>query len=170
MHIAPGLSERVALIALQAVMAAFATKLWGNPNGIKGSPPSAVMSSRMGQAIRRADMDPPALFANSHPSLMLMDHVRLDQSGFEVAFSLSQRLVAPVDKGSNAACPEVDAKPLLRASGSHGHREHFDLPLDRSPGSGCSSHTEPPPSRQPERWLVSDESTWDMAFLPPDVR
>jgi len=68
----------------------------------------------MGQAIRRADMDPPALFANSHPSFILMDHVRLDQSGFELGFYLSQLLMTGGDKGGNAACRELDSQQLLQ--------------------------------------------------------
>src|SRR5512135_2235910 len=108
MHIAPGLGKGVALIALQAIMDADATKLGSNPNGIKRRSSSARMSSIMGQAIRRADMDPPALFANAHPRFILMDHLRLDQSGFEVRFYLSQLLMTGGDKGGNAACRELN--------------------------------------------------------------
>src|SRR5438874_1188698 len=43
MHIAPGLREGVALIALPSIMAAFATKLWRNANGIQRFAPATGM-------------------------------------------------------------------------------------------------------------------------------
>src|SRR5205085_4301 len=114
MHIAPGLGESVALIALQSIMNARATKLGRHPNGVKRRPSSARMSGVVGESIRRADMDPPALFAHSHPSFILVDHARFHHSRFELRFHSGQLLMARFDKGGNAACRELDSKPLLQ--------------------------------------------------------
>src|SRR5213080_3826342 len=56
------------------------------------------------------------------------------------------------------------------AVGWHERRVPPGLPPSRSPMSGCSFHTALLPSQKLESGLVSDESTWDIAFLPHGAR
>src|SRR2546428_10611510 len=100
---APGLGEGVALIAVQAVMAAFATKLGRNANGIKRFASSTAMSRIVGEAIGRADVDPPPRCADAQSGFILVDHVRLHQSRFEAAFHFGQLLVTGFDKTGDTA-------------------------------------------------------------------
>jgi hypothetical protein len=68
----------------------------------------------VGESIRRVDMNPPALFAHSHPRFILVDHARFHQSRFELRFHTGQLLMARVDKGGNADCRELDFQQLLQ--------------------------------------------------------
>ena len=65
MDIAPGVGEAVALIALQSIMDAGASKQWRNANGIKRFAPAALMSRVVGEPISRADVDPPSRLAHA---------------------------------------------------------------------------------------------------------
>ena len=103
MDVAPGLREGVALIALQGIMDAGPTKLWRNANGIQRFAPSAPMSCVVGEAIRRADVNPPPRCANAQPRFILVDDVRLHQGRFEAGFYLGQLLVTGGDKAGDAA-------------------------------------------------------------------
>src|SRR5256714_10284394 len=114
MHIAPRLNEAVALIAQQAIMDARATKRRSNANGIECLASSARMSGIVGKSIRRADVDPPALFANAQSRFILVDHLRPHQSRFEVGFHLGQLFMTGFDKAGDAACRELDSQELLQ--------------------------------------------------------
>ena len=108
MHVAQRVGETVALLAQEAIMDTGTMKCWCNTNSIQGGTPSSGMSSRVGEAIRRADMDPPPGCADTHCGFILMDHVRLHQSGLEVRVHLSQLLMTGLHKGGNAACRELN--------------------------------------------------------------
>ena len=127
MHVAPGVGEAVAPIAAEAIMDAGATKLGSNANGVERRTSSARMSCVVGELIRRADMDPPAYFADAQPRFILVDHVRLHQSRLEAGFHFGQLPMAGVDKGSDAARREPDSQEILQqlARTSVGHRLAF---------------------------------------------
>src|SRR5258708_7648283 len=114
MYVAPCLSEAVALIALQSIMDAGATKCWSNANGIQGLASSARVSRVVGQSICRADVDPPPRCAHAQSCFILVDHFRLHQSSFEAGFHLGQLLMAGFDKAGDAARRELDSQQLLQ--------------------------------------------------------
>src|SRR5260370_28949651 len=98
MDVAPGVGERVDLIAAEAIMDAGATKLGSNGNGIERLASATVMSRVVSESIGRADVDPPPRCADAQSCFILVDHARLHQSSFQVGFHLSQLLVAGGDK------------------------------------------------------------------------
>jgi hypothetical protein len=48
-------------------------------------------------------VNPPPIFSDSHPSLILVEHGNLDHSLFEMGFDFSQLLVTCFDKCGDAA-------------------------------------------------------------------
>src|SRR5215469_30284 len=70
MDIAPGLREGVALIALECIMDTGAMKLWSNADSVQGLASTTGMSRVVGEAIRRANVNPPSLFAHPHSCLI----------------------------------------------------------------------------------------------------
>jgi len=65
MDIAQGRGERVSLVALQSIMDRDSMEAWRNPNSVQTGASSARMSCVVRQPIGRANVNPPALFANA---------------------------------------------------------------------------------------------------------
>ena len=61
-------------------MATFATELGSNANGIESLTPSAAMCRVVGEAIGRANVDPPARFADPQSRFILVEHASFHQS------------------------------------------------------------------------------------------
>jgi hypothetical protein len=72
------------------------------------------MSGVVGEAIRRADMDPPALFADAHPCFIRVGSPSSAPTRFEAPFHLGQLLMTGFDKGGDASCRELDSQQLLQ--------------------------------------------------------
>jgi hypothetical protein len=103
MHIAPCLHEAVALIAVQPIMAAFATKQRCNANGIKSGATSGRVSCVVSESVSRADVDPPTSSPHPQAGFILIEHASLHQSCFELFFHSGQLLMAGFHKTGNAA-------------------------------------------------------------------
>lgn len=59
-------------------------------------------------------MNPPALFPNSHPRLVLMEHWRLDQRRFELLFHRGKMVVTGFDETGNAPSRELHSKQIVK--------------------------------------------------------
>src|SRR5258708_25966977 len=89
------------------------TKQRSNTNRLHAWPPSARMRSVVSEPISGAHMDPPRLLAYPHSGFILMDHVCLDQCGFQVRFDLCQLLMTRFDERGDTARRELDPEQIV---------------------------------------------------------
>lgn len=85
------------------------------------------MGGVVGEPISRADVNPPALFADPHARFILGKHWTFDQRRFDRVFHRGQVVMTRLDKAGDAASREVHAEQIVQELAGASRRHHLAL-------------------------------------------